>query len=211
MNAGVPRTAYAAIDAATPGSSVRSISIWLPSQTPDNADPLPEASTAGAAMTGSRPASAAAAARCHSPSLATPSSLVTSTRGRAGSLTGACRVDLGEAAPRPGQPVAPPGHARPRVGRAVQAPGHGADGEPIRRQPGVLYLVPVQRGGHQRAGAAAHDVRRDHGLRVRVAHEVGVHPAPALVLALFDGDDIRVPGREQGGCVAGERADVVEA
>src|SRR5690242_16954439 len=211
MKAGVARTAYAAIEAATPGSSVRSISIRLPSQTPDSADPLPEASPAGAAMTGSRPAAAAAAARCHSPSLATPSSLVTSTRGRAGSLTGACRVDLGEAAPRSGQPVAPPRHVRPRIGGVVKPPGHGADGEPIRRQPGVRHLVPVQRGGHQRVGPAADDVGRDDGLRVGIAHDVGVHPAAALVLALLDGDGIRVPGGDHGGCGTGKCADVVEA
>src|SRR6266851_3840376 len=105
-----------------------------PSCTAVMAVPLPEASVAGAATTTSQPASAAAAASCQSPSLSMPSSLVTTTRGRSGSVTGR---DLTEPAPEPGEAVVPPGHARPRIVGPVQPPRYGPEGEGAGLQGGV--------------------------------------------------------------------------
>ena len=120
----------------------------------------------------------------------------------------------GQQAARPGQPGPVPGHPGPRVAGLGQlgqpgidvAHGEAARGERRRR----LDLVPVQRGRDRRARPGPDRVRRDRGLRVGVAHDVRVDVAVAGVLALLDGDQLRL-GRDQPlGHLVGELAHGVE-
>src|SRR6202020_1595506 len=67
---------------ARPSSSARLTATWPSPPSAVRAAPLPDASPSGAATTTSRPASRAARASARSPSLAMPSSLVITARGR---------------------------------------------------------------------------------------------------------------------------------
>src|SRR6266566_6704727 len=108
-------------------------------------------------------------------------------------------IQLGEAFSRLAKPVPGSGEAGPGVLGGSEPGPHGGHREPAGLKALVLHFGPAQWGGHRRASAGPHAVAGHYGLRVGVAHDVGIDAVTPLVLALLGGDDVWVPAGQDAG------------